>query len=212
MGLDTIVIDNTVFNVFIKIQKANLSNILRNVISGKVLVPSEIVNEMNAMQDKYPEYISQLESLRNQIARGAFFMHCHSYDSTVLEFAQEEIDKGEAEAIAQCRKRRIKYFITDDRKCLPFINKNYQDVHTNSSFLLISLADLHGLLPEYETVFIEYLKVIGYSKMGLPKKAEFQIRINTEYKLAMQMLGVNADEKFIKNKTDINTILNKKAK
>jgi len=209
MALDSIIIDNTVFNFFLKIQDIDLSNILRNIISGKVLIPSEIVHEMNNIAIKHPEYIEQLESFKNQIESNFFFIHCHSYDSMVLEFAKEHIDKGEAEAVAQCVKRRIQYFITDDTKCLPFISNNYQGININSTFFLIAIADLHGLLKDYKKVFREYHRILNYTKMRPSKKKEHQQKLATEYTKAMNLFNLTENTEFVSRKTNIEKILAK---
>lgn len=176
MALDSIVIDNTVFSFFLRFQDIDLGNILRNIITGKVLVPAEIVNEMKHIAHKHPQYIRQLQHWKNQIESNRFFLFCHSYDSVVLEFAKKNIDKGEAEAVAQCMKRRIFHFITDDKKCLPFILKNYQNIRINSTFFLIAIADMHGLLNKYERTFSEYHSILNYQKMSLKKQRKHGLK------------------------------------
>lgn len=203
MALDSIVVDNTVFNFFLKIQDIDLSNILRNIISGRVFVPSEIVIEMENIANKYPELSIGVEKLQNQIAKNDFFIHCHSFDSVVLEFAKKNIDKGEAEAIAQCIKRRIPYFITDDFKCISFISKNYDDININSTFFLIAVADLHGLIINYKQVFEDYIRVLQYDKMSPAKKIKHQTRLSDEYQKAAKLFGISLTLEQIANKTKI---------
>lgn len=207
MALDSIVVDNTVFNFFLKIQDVDLSNILRNTISGRVLVPSEIVNEMENISNKYPQLSVGVEKLKNQIAKSDFFIHCHSFDSVVLEFARKNIDKGEAEAVSQCIKRRIPYFITDDFKCLPFITKNYDDLNVNSTFFLLAIADLQGLIKNYKQVFRDYHKILNYDRMGSAKRIKHQNRLTNEYVQAAKLFSISLTKRQIDNKTKIESIV-----
>ncbi len=208
MALDSIVIDNTVFNFFLKISDIDLSNILRNTITGKVYVPSQIFNEMSDIQKKYPNYLHKIEKLKNQITENYFFIHCHTYDSVVLEFSKKNIDMGEAEAISQCVKRKIPYFITDDFKCLPFILKNYNHIKIYSSFFLIAIADLHGLINNYNMVFKEYNKISSYNKMNSSKQKLHQDRIENEYKKAAQIYSISISNELLVDKTNILTLRN----
>ncbi len=207
MALDSIVIDNTVFNFFLKIKDVDLSNILRNTISGKVLVPTEVVNEMGGITRKYPEYAIEVEKLKNQIIKSNFFIYCHSFDSVVLEFAKKHIDMGEAEAISQCIKRRISYFITDDFNCLPFITKNYVDINVNSTFFLLAVADLHGLIKNYDQVFNDYHSMIYYHKMRTSKQKEHQARLIKEYTKAAKLFGISLSDSQLEAKTSIIKLL-----
>lgn len=208
MALDSIVIDNTVFNFFLKISDIDLSNILRNTITGKVYVPSQIFNEMSDITKKYPDYLYKIEKLKNQITENYFFIHCHTFDSVVLEFSKKNIDIGEAEAISQCIKRKIPYFITDDFKCLPFISKNYNHIKIYSSFFLIAIADLHGLIKNYPMVFNEYNKISNYKKMNSSKQKLHQDRIENEYKKAAQIYGISINNGLLIDKTNIGTLRN----
>jgi predicted nucleic acid-binding protein len=203
MGLENIIVDNTVFNFFLRIKGVDLSNILRNTIGGMVLVPSEIVNEMENIANKYPELSIGVEKFKNQIARGDFFIHCESFDSTVLSFAREYVDKGEAEAVAQCMKRRIPYFITDDFKCLPFILRNYDDINVNSTFFLIAVADMHGLINNYKQVFEDYNRICNYHKMSPPRKANHQARLRREYLKAAKLFGISLAPEAVVSKTKL---------
>jgi len=207
MALDSIVIDNTVFNFFLKITDIDLSNILRNTITGRVLVPSKIVSEMEKIALKFPEHSVDVQKLQNQIVKNNFFIHCHSFDSIVLEFAKKHVDEGEAEAISQCIKRRIPYFITDDFKCLPFITKHYADINVNSTFFLIAIADLHGLIRNYKQVFKDYHAIIQYAKMRHTKKSEHQKRLISEYNKAAKLFGIKLTEDKLNVKTNISKLL-----
>jgi predicted nucleic acid-binding protein len=202
MALDTIVIDNTVLNFFLKLSSVNLSSVLRSVITGRILVPSEIVREMQSLSEGNPSFVLPVQKLQYQIVKSNFLMHCHSYDSVVLEFAQKNIDKGEAEAVAQCIKRKVPYFITDDLKCLSFIKHHYNDIQIGSTFLLIALADIHGLILNYNNVFVEYHRILNYHKMGVSKIKVHQERIKNEYSHAAKLLGIQLNEKTLNLKTN----------
>ena len=212
MSLDSIVIDNTVFNFFLKIEDLDLSHILRNILTGSVLVPSEIVNEMSKMKFRHPEHIPKLESWKSQIESNYFFKHCHSFDSIVLEFAKKNIDKGEAEAISQCIKRRVPHFITDDTKCIPFIIKNYVDIRINSSFFLIAIGDISGYIKDFEKTVYEYHRLMRYGKMNARKKNTYQKKIESEYRQALRLYSLPNNEELISNNTNIERLVRKYSK
>ena len=206
MALQSVIFDNTVFNHFARLKSIKLIPIIQNTIADKVIVPSEVLVELTNFRNEYPEYNQKISSWINSISSSRNFEHCSSYDSLVLDFARHSIDKGEAEAVAQAQKRGLKFFITDEKKCIPFIKKNYPDIRTFSSFFLIAVADLHDLVSDYDETIIEYHKILGYQNMTPKKKKEHKGILRQEYKSAMSLFSLNIDKKIISVKTSIDTI------
>jgi predicted nucleic acid-binding protein len=207
VALDSIVIDNTVFNYFLRLEKPDLSHVLRETLSGRVFVPSEVVVELENLTRSFPEFTARMEKLRNQIVRNNFFVHCHSFDSVVLEGALSHMQKGEAEAVAQCKKRRIRYFITDDFRCQTFIRKHHGDIETRSSFFLLAVADLHGLVPDYVEMFTQYHSIVRINDFGVRKRAQHQKRLIDEYSHAARLYGVRRTDAEIEGKTSLELLL-----
>lgn len=216
MSLPGVIFDNTVFNFFVRFKSIELQNIVRNIVREGVFVPQEVLNEMEFEMELFgknnPEYQSKIMYWGEQIRANNFFKLCNTYDRIVFDFVKSKLDKGEADAVAQSQRIGIKYFITDDRKCLPFINDNYKDIKTNSTFFLLSLADIIGIIPDYDSVFYEYHQLIMYDKFNKVTRKEHKARLRSEYKLAMKHYGLAHDSKLISTKTSVDTILRRRVK
>jgi predicted nucleic acid-binding protein len=207
MSLQKVIFDNTVFNFFVRIESANLFHITKSIITDSVLVPSKVLEELESLGSLDENYMQKILYWTDQIKQNYFYQFCSSYDSIVLDFLSGKIDKGEADAIAQSLKTGVSIFITDDKNCLEFIEDNYSHIKSYSTFFLISLADVHGLLPDYEKTVAEYHKIIGFNSFRkITKKLHLQ-KIRYEYIEAMKYLGINKDKKLISQKTSFLTIL-----
>ncbi|HTB07233.1 MAG TPA: hypothetical protein VK806_09795 [Bacteroidia bacterium] len=208
MALSSIIVDTTFFNYSIRFNSIDLNNILRNIISGgKVLVPSVILNEMEDFGNYYHQYANQIQYWIGQVQQNRFYSFCNSYDTLVYDTVRRYIDKGEADAIAQCEKTRVLHFITDDLDCIPYIKQHYSHIRINSTFFLIAIADIQGLIPNYEQTLLEYASILNYAAMTPATKRTHTRRLSTEYRQALQLLGNNYDEQLIYRKTGIATIL-----
>ncbi|MBI4649089.1 MAG: hypothetical protein HY738_21490 [Bacteroidia bacterium] len=201
------IFDNTVFNFFVRFSCADLSNIVRTIISNGVFIPLEILNEMEKIAIDYPEYQSKIFYWSDQIRRNRYYKLCTTYDAIVYDFVKSRIDKGEAEAVAQSQKTGIRFFITDDLKCQPFIQEHYPSIKTYSTFFLLSIAEINGLLPDYKKVFKEYHQILNYQKFGISKKKKHKAKLRFEYTEAVKNFGFPYNKKEISEKTSVDKIL-----
>lgn len=210
MPVPSLIFDANVFYCFDEIEdnKTRFTNILRSLTINKILVPQEVHTEIERMGIKYPRLINQSQFWSNQIITGNIFKLCNTFDSVVMDFAKSRVDAGEAEAIAQSQETKVSYFITEEIKCLPFIKEYYSHIKTYSTFFLISLADLSGLLPNYNEIVKKYLiKVAHCDKRKPNKQKEISIKLRYEYAEAQRMLGFPKDKKLISQKTNIKNLL-----
>lgn len=209
MALQSVIFDNTVFNFFAKINCVNLYRLMPSIISDSILVPGEILGEIEGIGITFPQHQNKIFYWTDQIRQNYFFKHCTTYDSVVFDFVKSKIDKGEADAVAQSQKTGIRLFITDDKKCLPFINENYNNIRTFSTFFLIALADIQGLLPDYERTIYEFHEVIQYNYFTKKTKKIHKAKLRYEYSEALRHFGISLDKKIVSKKTSLDTIFKK---
>jgi len=209
MALQSVIFDNTVFNFFAKINCVNLHRLMPSIISDSILVPSEILSEIEGLGIAHPQYQSKVFYWTDQIRQNYFFKHCTTYDSVVFDLVKSKIDKGEADAVAQSQKTGVRLFITDDKSCLPFINENYNNIRTFSTFFLIALADIQGILPDYEKTIYEFHEVISYASFNSKTKKTHKAKLRYEYSEALRYLGISLDKKIVSKKTSLDTIFKK---
>jgi len=210
MLLNKAIIDNTVFNLLVKIQSVDLENIIRSVISEYILVPSEVLIEMEQrIPHAYPEYQPRIMRLSEQTRANNYFKLCTSYDGFIYDEVKRFIDKGEADAIAQSAKTGVRLFITDDKECQLFILGKYSHIRLHSTFFIIMVADVSGLIrPEdYNNVFVEYHKIIKYEQFKSTTKREHKAFLRKEYASALEYVGFRNNKRVISNKTSVDTIL-----
>lgn len=98
-------------------------------------------------------------------------------------------------------KRRIPYFITDDFRAMRYISEHYPHIQMNSSFFLISVADIHGLISDYNRVFASYCRIMAIETLSTYKKCEFWKRIRREYSKAAKLYGIPLSESKLFEKT-----------
>jgi predicted nucleic acid-binding protein len=202
--LNTVIFDNSVFGYFVEIKKVNLEIIVRNLIQEKVIIPSHIISEMEPLAIREPK----IQKCINQAYKKQFYHFCDTFDLITLDFLRGKLDKGEASAIAQANKRQIPYFISDDIKNLTFLKENFSHIRQYSTYFLIALADVSGLLPNYEDVLAEFALLRCYDKFSAKTKKGFKIMLRNEYEAALQLkFGNNYNKKICYKKTSIDTIL-----
>lgn len=210
MLLNKAIIDNTVFNFLVEIQSVDLENIIRSVISDYILVPGEVLVEMERrIPSAYPHYQPKILYLSEQTRRNNYFKLCTSYDGFIYDEVKRFIDKGEADAIAQSAKTGVRLFITDDKKCQPFISEKYSHIKLHSTLFLIMIADASRLITneDYNKAFAEYHQIRGYHSFKSEKKRQHKAFLRKEYTSALQYLGFSHDKKLISQKTSVDTIL-----
>ena len=210
MALTQVIFDNTIFNYILKIQSVDFNILLRSIISDKILIPIQIIPEMESLANNEPQFRTRILKWIDQVNRKSFFHICASYDSIIFDTIKRKLDEGEAGAIAQAEKRGVYWFLSDDIKNIKFIKQNYGNIHQHSFFFLISLADILGLLPDYESVLIDFLEISRYNNRTENKKRNFKKHLRDEYIAALQMSGLHFNKKVVSQKTSISKILERK--
>ena len=205
-----VIFDNTVFNYAVRLRSFDLLRISRYLINGNVLVPAAVFEELERFNpDYFLENKIRILKVKETIARGGFFQYCTDFDSIIHDTLIRRIHRGEADAVAQSEKTKVNYFITDDTKCCPFINANYPNVKTFSTFFLLCAADLMGLLVDYNKAFAEYHSVINYNNFNSKTRKQHKARLRFEYNEVLKMYNLHFDKKRISKKTSVDTILRK---
>ncbi len=206
MALKNAIFDATVFNYFLKITAVDLEPIVRSLISEKVLIPSQVVSEIEVLMHLEPKFKAKINRWIDLSHRRSFYHYCDTYDSIVLALIREKLDEGEAGAIAQAEKTKVVWFISDDYKNSEFIWENYRNIRLHSTFFLIALADISGLLKDYEKVIVDFLRVMKYEKFKKSKKKNLKTLIRSDYIEALKLKGLRLDKRLVSKRTSIDTI------
>ncbi len=199
MPFPNAIFDNTVFNIAAQISSCDLIALSGTFLFQQILVPQQILAEMQqfpaqydmiagAKMQKYTEFISK-KRLSLEL--------CVTYDPITLAFlaTQNNIDKGEAEAIAQAQHRQIYVFFTDDEKFISNLPISYQHIRCYPTLFLIILLDINDLLPNYAQIIKEYF---DYKPLPLKSgKTDFR----NLYKQGLEYYSSRPDKKIISKKT-----------
>jgi predicted nucleic acid-binding protein len=212
MALEKVIFDSTVFNYFLRIQTVNFEIIIRSLIRDKVLIPSQIVIEMEHLARNEPHFKSKIAKWIDLSHRNSFYHYCDTFDSIVFDSLIRRLDFGEAGAIAQAEKTNVFWFISDDIKNYSFVNQNFSHIRQHTIFFLVALADVSGLLQkyEYERVLIDILYIRKYKEFTPGKKKKIKAMIRSEYNAAIKLKGLHYYKKLVSQKTSIDTILKNK--
>jgi predicted nucleic acid-binding protein len=199
------IFDNTVFNIAARIQSCDLIELATNLFEH-IFVPQAIHIEMQS----FPPNIEPLAQMRMQryvsavkaVKRG--IQICTTVDIIVQSNIETvpNVDKGEAEAIAQAAKRNVRYFFTDDEKCKNALADSYSDINITfaPTIYLIALLDINNFLPDYAQVMREY-----FAYKPLPKKGG-KAFFRQQYEAAMQFYSITYDKKIINKKTSFKAL------
>ncbi len=125
-------------------------------------------------------YKAKISKWIDKAHRKQFYHYCSDYDTIIFETIRRKLDDGEAGAIAQAERIGVFWFFSDDLKNIKFIQQNYGNIRQHSIFFLIALADIMSLLPDYETVLIDYLEILGYERFSAQKKRRFNGYVRSE--------------------------------
>ena len=184
--------------------------ISRSLFSGNVLIPASVFEELgNFNPDYYPQFKTKIGKILKTITQSSFFQYCTDFDSIIHDSLIRKIHAGEADAVAQSEKTKVHYFITDDTKCISFINVNYPNLKTFTTFLLLCAADVMGLPFDYDKAFVDYHRIIDYDKFNKITRRQHKERLRFEYTEALKMYNLHFDKKRISQKTSVDTILKK---
>lgn len=167
------------------------------------LIPEEVKNEFSRYQN--PNSLVFREKILNRInVHSRAFQLCTIYDAVTLEMVRGKkgIDKGEAEAIAQARKRKAYIIITDDVNCVRRIEKGFDafSFQFYDTLFLIALLDIQGLLTNYNLVIMSL-----HSTYPFPSS-----KVRLAYVNAYKYLGININttlKKRISQRCSLKTIL-----
>lgn len=184
------IIDNSVLAAFID---AGLIDLLENtrIIFRFFLVPEKVRSEF---LDVEPKFLLNRQRFNDLIgADGGFYRLCTTVDKIILGVAEsfENIDAGEAEAIAQAQKRKVFLFFTDDQKCRDVIGKNFIWLRTMSTHSLIAALDIAGFLSDAPKVWQTIHSKLGFTHKQLKQAVEN----------AFFLLEITPDKKIISEKS-----------
>lgn len=210
MTLEKVIFDNTVFNYFLRIQAVDFEKVVRVLIRDNVLIPSQIVVEMERLANNEPHFKSKITKWIDLSHQKRFYHYCDTYDSIVFDNVRRKLDIGEAGAIAQAKETNVFWFISDDTKNISFVEQNYGNIKQHSIFFLVALADISGLLQDYESVLLDILHIRKYHKFTPQKRKQLKALIRREYTTALQLNGIHYNKKIVSQKTSIDTILKNK--
>jgi predicted nucleic acid-binding protein len=194
------IFDNTVFNIAARIESCDLIALATNLFAD-ILVPQAIFQEIQSFPTGYEPYADRrMQSYERAVLQKQNSLRlCTTYDIVELVMVQTipNVDRGEAEAIAQAQKRFVKLFFTDDEKCISALQNRFLAVDFVSTLHLIALLDIQNFLPDYKEVVREYLvhKPLN-RKTG---KAKFR----ADYQKALHYFGLPNDKKLLNDKTSL---------
>ena len=209
MALSKVIFDNTVFNYMLKVKSVNLDIIFRSLISEHVIIPSQIIAEMENYANFEIKFKSKILKWIDQSHQKNFYLYCDKFDSVILDNILKKLDRGEAGAIAQAEKIKVFWFISDDYKNIPFVKQNYEHIRQHSIFFMIALADILSLLADYDKLMVEILEIKDYKNFKISAKKDLKSLIRRDYIAAMKHLGIREDRKKVSIKCSIDTILKK---
>ncbi len=199
------ILDNTVFNISARIHTCDLISLADNLFNN-ILIPQAIASEIQSFPKGYElEAEQKMEYYFSRIRLGSKGLQlCTTYDSVVLSFIkdQQNVDNGEAEAIAQAQKRYIGLFFTDDDKCIRTLSPLYPNIRFVPTLYLIALLDVLGYLPNYDEVIREYFT---YKPLPLQSKARKneKEKFRSAYKNAVLHFNLSISKKDISKKTSL---------
>lgn len=203
------IFDNTVFNIAARIQSCDLILLATNLFEG-ILIPQEISSEINnfptgkefSVERRMQQYYKLILSEKHVLEL------CTTLDPVVFSVlsTQNGVHKGEAEAIAQAQKRSVFLFFTDDFDCILNVKPLYPNIRFVSTFFLIALLDIEGLLPDYQYVMKEFLAFRPLPSNTHRKKLLLS-QWRLEYQAAMKHYSLQVDKKIISDKTSFKQII-----
>lgn len=199
------VFDTTVFNYLARMYTPafDFSLILSTLLPGGVFMPETVAKELQVFSNDL-KYQKKILNWINDAQENKFFKYCTDRDHVTHDFLKKILDAGEADAMSQCIQKQSSWFITDDHEAVKKIKKyNFNVVPTYSTFYLIALADVNGLLPNYYEICKSYYQIIGFENFGVPKRKLHLQRIRAEYTAALKCMSFKIDKKVISKKTNI---------
>ncbi len=193
-----VIIDNSTLVYYTKIQSTYPIWEKVRLLFPYVLIPQEIKNEYARGAEREPERNRIIDKLRLD---SGFFRLCSKYDSVVKSLleTQKDIDKGEAEAIAQQKNFPASLFLTDDKRFVSKAKEIDRTVRIITSLHLAAMIDILNLDTEHNrSKFIKKLHPI--MKFNSQEYREAFREVSFWY-------GSNISKKEISNRTSLKRIL-----
>lgn len=179
-------IDNNVLANFLDAGQAELLQ-KAQVVFGHFLIPLKVKEEFLNVDNAYlPQRLNFLQNVTSETE--GFYRLCTTYDLITLGIAQSLVssglDSGEAEAIAQARKRNVKFFLTDDKDCTEIIKREFGWLLPMRTFALIAMLEIHGLIPNAVETWRFFHSKVGFTHEQLKQAVRD----------AFSILGVRPDK------------------
>lgn len=156
------IVDNTVLSDFFKVGSADLFDKLRLIFST-VYVPTEVKKEVAGYQKGgIKQRTAFVGGLRTE---NGFYRLCNTFDLVVLAMLDgvKGIDKGEREAISQALKIPAFFILTDDKRCIAYIEKTYPQLRCMGLPEIIYKLESTGMLPNWKEILLELSKLNNYT-------------------------------------------------
>lgn len=131
-----------------KLESHNFQRLLRNLFS-EILISTEVKRELLKTNND-DDFAKRQRFLDELPISSGYYKLCTSYDTIIFDEVSKlnKIDPGEAESIAQMRKRGIRFILSDD-KGVHNLPKSFRDLRPLNMPAIIALLDMHGLIRNY---------------------------------------------------------------
>ncbi len=162
-----------------------------------ILFPQKVLSEFTPRKD-LPENV-----VRNQIiaqvrsTEEGFFRLCTRIDPSIYNFVKtiDNVDDGEAEAIAQSKTRLINYILIDDYKSRKNLPQDYHYLRYLNSITIVALLDLNGWI-DYQECLKELYQIRKFNSKDL----------RSAYKSALEHYGLRLTSKALSAKTSLSKL------
>ena len=189
--LRTAVIDNVTLVNLTKLKQHDIFNAIRFLFS-QIHIPQEVRKEYEVQLAREPDRAWVLERLRPN--RG-FYSFCTRYDSATFTLLRgvENIDKGEAEAVAQKRSVEAHYILSDDIKFQIAIKNIDSTIKVFTTLHIIAMLDIRQLIANPESI-VKTLHSVHPFKSS---------QLRTAYTESAKELGITLSKKDLNNKCSL---------
>ena len=182
------VIDNDTLVNLTKLKHHNIFNTIRFLFS-QIHIPQEIAKEYEVQVAREPDRVWVLNKLR---PNEGFFSFCSRYDSVTFTVLRgvKDVDKGEAEAVAQKKAVEAHYILSDDQRFQTAIKKLDSTIKVFTTLHIIAMLDLRQLVENYEAIIKNLHSVHPFKSSHL----------RTAYRESAEELGIALSKKVLNRK------------
>ncbi len=165
-----------------------------SLIFEYLLIPQEVIREFTPTKN-LPENQVRYKILSRLDPNQGFYRICPAIDYLVFDLLKTvpHVDPGEAEAIAQARKRQVMCIFTDDKKILKHLPEQFNDLRFYSTLTVVALLDLQQQLSDYHKCVEEVYMLRKFTSKEFRKA----------YLQAASHLGIGLTKKRISEKTSL---------